>query len=156
MSRLWLRLSPPANRTAIVRTLLLEVHPVARSVVDPQLRNPFAHRPDVSRVSGGQPLDADQHAGSGPGVPQAVKPLGVDLRLADLDHPRNVSRRLHDVNPRPSSAAQTNSLSAFTLAIGRGRVRVSRHLGPNGPKRAYMDILKDIQRRHEVLTPVVY
>ena len=59
-------------------TLPLEVHPVARSVVDPHLGDAFAHGPDITRVAGGQPLNADQHAGAGVDIAQAVQPPGID------------------------------------------------------------------------------
>ena len=107
---------PPGQQNDNGVALLLEVHPVARSVVDPQLRNAFADGPDVSRVPGGQTLDPDQNAGPGARVPQAVQPLGVDLRLADLEHARNVVSRLHAVKSFP---AFRDAGEAFELHDGQ-------------------------------------
>ncbi len=48
--------------------LPLEVHSVARAVIDPHLRDALARRLDVARIAGRQPLDPDQHTGAGAGA----------------------------------------------------------------------------------------
>ncbi len=63
-----------------------------------RFRNAFAHRPDIARVSCGQPLNPNKDASPGARVPQAVQPLGVDLCLANIEHARNVASGLQSVN----------------------------------------------------------
>ena len=96
------------------------MHPVAGSVVDPQFRNAFAYGPDVSRVSGCQSLDPSQDAGPAARVPQAVKPRGVNLRLADLDHAWNVARRLQAINSRPPFRDAGCLVVPFVHPLGTG------------------------------------
>lgn len=66
--------------------LLLEIHPVAGSIVDSKSRDAFARRPHVYRVSSCQTLDPDKDARSRLRVAQAVQPSGVYIRLADLEY----------------------------------------------------------------------
>ena len=75
----------PTSRRSIscgVKVLFWESRLLARAVVDPPLRDAFAHRLDVARITGRQPLDPDQHTGAGADVAQPVQPPGVDLGAA--------------------------------------------------------------------------
>ena len=85
MSVFCVRLSPPPSSTTTVWPCRLK-HPVPRAVLDPHLRDAFAHRLDVARIAGRQPLDPDEHTGAGADIAQSVQPLGVDLRPADFEH----------------------------------------------------------------------
>jgi len=77
----------------------LEIHPIARSIVDSQFRNPLANWRDITRVSCGQSLYSGLNAGSALNVTQVIKPLNEDFGLANLDHEGTVSAWLHHVKP---------------------------------------------------------
>ena len=57
ISRPWLRLPPAGHQNDDHAALLLEVHRAAGSVVDPHVRDPFVHGPDISRITACQALD---------------------------------------------------------------------------------------------------
>ena len=102
--------------------LPLEIHPVAGTVVDPEFRNAFADGPRVSRVSGRQTLDPNQDTGLGPHVPQAVQPLGVDLRPANLKHAGNVAEWLHSINrPRRRPCRKLGGFAARQIRPSHAR-----------------------------------
>jgi hypothetical protein len=63
-----------------------EVHPVTRSVVDPQFGNSLAYRLDVSGVFRREALDPYLHSRPRSDIAQPVKPAGEDVGLADLKH----------------------------------------------------------------------
>jgi len=81
--------------------------PVARPVVDPQLRDAFTHGLHIPRVAHGETFDARLHPRPPFQVAQAVEPLGEDLGLADFDHQKTVATRLHRVNAAPGGARLT-------------------------------------------------
>jgi len=63
-----------------------EVHPVTRTVVDPQFGNSLACRLDIPGVSRSEALDPDLHSRSRADIAQPVKPVSEDFGLADLKH----------------------------------------------------------------------
>jgi len=58
-----------------------EVHPVTRTVIDPQFGNSLAYRLDISGVSRSEALDPDLHSRSRAEIAQPVKPVREDLVL---------------------------------------------------------------------------
>ena len=67
-------------------------------MVDPQLRNAFTNRLDISGISGNQPFNPCLNARFRLEVPQAVKLLNEKGGLAQFDHATNVADWLHTVN----------------------------------------------------------
>jgi len=63
-----------------------EVHPVTRTVVDPQFGNSLAYRLDLSGISRSEALYPDLHSRSRSDIAQPIKPPGEDFGLADLKH----------------------------------------------------------------------
>jgi hypothetical protein len=68
-----------------------EIHAISRPVVDAKLRNTLANRLDVARVAKREPTDTNVDSSSRLAVAQACEPVGVILRLTDLDHKVYVS-----------------------------------------------------------------
>ncbi len=67
---------------------LNEVHPVPRSMINPQLGNAFAHGFDITRVAEREPPDANVDATLGLAIAKGGEPLRVLVGLANLDHRR--------------------------------------------------------------------
>ena len=75
-----------------------EVHPVTRSVIDPQFADALADGFGVAGVSHRQALDPGLDARPGLKVAETIKPPGEGRCLADGDHVTNVAFWLHLVN----------------------------------------------------------
>jgi len=67
-------------------SVLLEIHPIARAIVNSQLRDTFTNWFDIPRVSGCQPFDPDLDSRSTSGVTQVIEPMRKQVSLADLNH----------------------------------------------------------------------
>jgi len=92
----------------------LKIDPVTRTIVDPQFRDTFTNRTNVSSVSRGEALDPRLNPRPCAHVPPAVEPLGEVTGLPDFNQVRNVATRLHIVNNRedcfPFNLARLQSL----------------------------------------------
>jgi hypothetical protein len=66
--------------------VLLEIHSVPRSVVEPQFRDTFTDRPYVTGIPPGQTFDPGLNASSRSQIPKVVEPLRKALGLTNLDH----------------------------------------------------------------------
>lgn len=88
---------------------LHEVHPVARPVIDTNLRYSFSHRPHVAWIAKAQTPDSAVDAHSRLPVPKPPEPAGVDICLPNLYHDRIVFYRI----PR----AQWIGMSSSTVGV---------------------------------------
>lgn len=67
-------------------SLLLQINPITRSVIDAQFADTFANRFHISEVAQRETADADLNASPSLLIAQFTKPVGEDFGLANLDH----------------------------------------------------------------------
>ena len=66
--------------------MLGEIHPIAWSIIDSELRNAFANRPNISKVPKRNAPDADIDPGFGAFIFNRIKPFMIDVRFPNSDH----------------------------------------------------------------------
>jgi hypothetical protein len=76
-------------------SMLLVINPITGAVIDPQLRDSLTYGPYISRIPSCQAFNSRKNASSHIDVAQAIKPLNIDIRLADFDHESSVAMWLH-------------------------------------------------------------
>jgi hypothetical protein len=67
-----------------------EIHPVARTVIDPHLRHAATHRLHIAGIAKRKAADAHGDSGARLAIPQTCKPIRKHVGLPDL-HQRTVS-----------------------------------------------------------------
>ena len=63
-----------------------EIHPIARPVIDPQLRDAFTNRFDITRIPSGQTFDPYLHTRPRSYIRKPIKPAGKCLSLSNAKH----------------------------------------------------------------------
>jgi hypothetical protein len=86
MSADCVRLSPPANRTTISRSILVKYIRYPGAVIDPHFRNSPTHGPDIAKITRSETLDPDLHSRPRTNIAQSIKPIGENFGFADLKH----------------------------------------------------------------------
>ena len=126
MSRSWLSLSPSGQKDEQGISSLREVHPVAGSVVDANLRYSLAHRPHVPGVAQGHPPDAVVDSHPGLPVPKPPEPTCVNISLANLKHHHTVGYRILGAQGvRADSGGVNKRNRPMAISSGRSPLRSS-------------------------------
>jgi len=79
-------------------SLLFVIHPIAGSIINPQLSNAFTYRLNISRISSRQSFYPDKDSSTCTDVMQPIEPFSEKFSLADFNHDHSVAMWLHVVN----------------------------------------------------------
>lgn len=63
-----------------------EIHPEAWSIIDPEFRNAFANRPNLSKVAERNAPDADVDPGFRAFIFKVLKLFMIEVRFPNFDH----------------------------------------------------------------------
>ena len=81
------------------RAMLLEVHPITGSVVDPQLADAATYRLDVAKVSVGDAVESRRDPCPGANIAQAAEPGIERCGFDQFEHRRSVNCGCHSIKP---------------------------------------------------------
>ena len=97
-------------------TSFLEIHTIAGAIVNSHFGDALTNRPDIARISGGQPLDTNLYAGSRLDITQTIEPLDECIGFAYFDHGLNVATWIHPVKRAKSAPKMSNAESSANRA----------------------------------------
>jgi len=74
-----------------------EINPVTGPTSNPQFRNTFTNRTNITWMSRCETFNTGKDASAPTDVPQAINPLSIRFRLANFEHSSSVSNRIQFV-----------------------------------------------------------
>src|SRR5664280_599682 len=125
-------------------SLLQVIDPVARAIVDPQLRDPATYRLHIAGVARSKAIDPHQDSCSDPPILQFAQPTVEGRTLNDLDHVLTVVHSLGRCQVRqrgqPSTTGYRREVGGMRQCLFGSRRRVApgrpHRLGSGRPREA--------------------
>jgi hypothetical protein len=77
---------------------LFKIHPIAGTIIDPQLGDSLANRLNIAGVSPSEALNPDLDTSPRLDVAEFFKPMYEEVSFSNFDHEITVAARLHVVN----------------------------------------------------------